>query len=217
MWPRAFQIYLSFGLLIWNIMHSCMNSQHGLIHMLPSFTALDWTQASFSVSWLSDFTCMLSLCAFPIVLCEVCSSGFFQQRLVLGLAGTGTTDFKNLGENMQGCRKTQTSQTSITDDVCCPPTLPIPESHSASQPPVQPLLWRSEWETGPKGSVNPHYHHYPLACLVIWETLPVSPQNVPLHHHNVPGSAGPMEVISERSAWLTRSDHALSTAMDPDS
>lgn len=93
--------------------------------------------------------------------------GFFQQRLVLGLAGTGTTDFKNLGENMQGCRKTQTSQTSITDDVCCPPTLPIPESHSASQPPVQPLLWRSEWETGPKGSVNPHYHHYPLACLVI--------------------------------------------------
>lgn len=119
--------------------------------------ALDWTEATFSVSCLAGFICMLSLCAFSAMLCEVSvsSSVLFLLHLVLGLAGTCSADTKNLRENMQACRKTKTSQTSITDDVCCPLTLPIPESHTASQPQVQPLLWSSELVTGPKGSVNP--------------------------------------------------------------
>lgn len=124
------------ALLLWNIMHSWIKSQYGLIYV-----ALDWTQASFTVSSLAGFTCMLSLCAFSAMLCEVSSSAFLQLHLVLGLAGTHSADIKKFKENMQACRKTQTSQTSITDDVCCPLTLPIPESHTASQPRVQPLLW----------------------------------------------------------------------------
>lgn len=136
--PRAF---LGGGVRVWNVRHSYMNWQHGLITF---------------VSCLAGFICM-SLSAFSAMLCEVSifSSALFQLHLVLGLAETCSTDIKHLRENMQACRKTQTSQTSITDDVCCPLTLLIPESHTASQSPVQPLLWSSELVMGPKGSVNP--------------------------------------------------------------
>lgn len=99
--------------------------------------------------------------------------------------------------NMQACRKTQTS---ITDAVCCPLALQIPESHTASQLPAQPLLWSSELLTGLRGSVNSaHSPLNPLTWLVIEGTLPVSPQNLLPHRQNVPGPVGPMEAISDRS------------------
>lgn len=122
--------------------------------------ALDWKHANFSVSCLAVFICTC-LCVLSLR-CYVRSSAqvFSQLHLVLGLAGTCSTDMKNLRENMQASRKNQTSQTSITDDVCCPLTLPILESHTAPQPPVQPLLWSSELASGPKGSVNPPHRRF---------------------------------------------------------
>lgn len=126
--------------------------------------------------------CVLSLCDVMRDQSLQRTLSLFQLNMMLGLAGTYLTDMKNSRENMQACRKTQTSPTSITDAVCCPLT-PFNQSHTASPKPhtVQHFL---KLVTSVKGAIK-HPPLFAKICYFITTMCQAQPR--------------PMEVISVRS------------------